>query len=358
MEEVQLVSEKSRILVVDDDEITRAILENMFADYYEVDLASNGRECLEIIRRSPNRYAALLLDVMMPEMTGIEVLRELEPTGFTSSTPVFLITAEKGGAHTEEAFGLGVMDYISKPIRHYVVRRRVFSVVELFEARKSLSGTVESQRVQLLERAKQVIELSRGMIETLAAAIEFRDCESGQHVRRIQDITRLLLAETRLGDGLSEDDVEDIALASALHDVGKIAIPDGILNKPARLTDEEFEIMKGHTVQGARLLRSIPQLHDLSLYSYAVDIALHHHERWDGRGYPDGLVGNEISRWAQAVSVADVYDALVSKRVYKEAHSHRTAVRMIIDGECGAFGPELVEALLAAEPKLEGLYKR
>lgn len=352
------MSEKSRILVVDDDEITRAILENLFADHYEVDVASNGLECLDAIGRCSSRYVALLLDVMMPGMTGIEVLRELAPTGFMSSTPVFLITAEKDGSLTEEAFGLGVMDYISKPIQPFVVLRRVFSIVELFEARRSLSGTVESQRVQLLERARQIIELNRGMIETLAAAIEFRDCESGQHVRRIQDITRLLLTETRLGEGLSANDIENIALASALHDVGKIAIPDRILNKPGRLTPEEFEVMRGHTVQGARLLESIPRLQDLSLYSYAVDIALHHHERWDGRGYPEGLAGDEISRWAQAVSVADVYDALVSKRVYKDAYSHRTAIRMIVGGECGAFGPELVEALLAAEPKLEGLYGR
>ena len=176
-------------------------------------------------------------------------------------------------------------------------------------------------------------------------------------MRRLQRITRELLTGTELGEGLSEQTVEDIALAAVMHDVGKIAIPDAILNKPGRLTAEEFEIMKTHTVQGAKLLENIPQMRDHSAYEYAIDIAMHHHERWDGRGYPHGLKGDEISVGAQIVSLADVYDALVSPRVYKAAFSHEKALEMILNGECGVFSPRLLECFRQMHPRIRALYE-
>ena len=151
--------------------------------------------------------------------------------------------------------------------------------------------------------------------------------------------------------------MQDIALAAVMHDVGKIAIPDAILNKPGRLTAEEFEIMKTHTVQGAKLLENIPQMRDHSAYEYAIDIAMHHHERWDGRGYPHGLKGDEISVGAQIVSLADVYDALVSPRVYKAAFSHEKALEMILNGECGVFSPRLLECFRQMHPRIRALYE-
>ena len=332
------------MLIVDDEEINRLILANLFEDEFEIEEAADGQEALDALLAAPGGYAAVLLDVMMPHVDGLEVLRRLEPTGFLRRTPVFLITAERGNDVMREAYELGVMDFIGKPIVPYVVTRRVLAVVELFEARKRLSLTVEDQRAQLLERAQQIIELNRGMIESLSTAIEFRDGESGLHVRRIHDITRTILLETPFGEGLSEEDVDDIALASIMHDVGKIAIPDAILCKPGRLTAEEFEVMKTHTTQGADLLARIPQMRSLGAYRYAVDIARHHHERWDGRGYPDGLVGDENSVWAQVVGLADVYDALTNHRVYKPAFSHETAMNMILGGECGVFNPDLLDA--------------
>ena len=195
------------------------------------------------------------------------------------------------------------------------------------------------------------------MIEALSAAIEFRDGESGGHVRRIHDITKLMLVRTELGSGLSAQDIDDIALASIMHDVGKIAIPDAILSKPGRLTPEEFEVMKTHTLQGELLLSRIPQLKESGAYRYACDIARHHHERWDGRGYPDGLAGDDISIWAQIVSLADVYDALTSKRVYKSAFSREESLRMIKEGECGVFNPRLLELFLGLEPEINELYE-
>ena len=199
--------------------------------------------------------------------------------------------------------------------------------------------------------------MSVGMVESLSTAIEFRSDESGEHVRRIHDITDFLLRNTRFGDGLSENEIELSALAAIMHDVGKIAIPDAILNKPGRFTPEEFEIMKTHTVQGGRLLSKIPQMKEHESYSYAYDIALHHHERWDGRGYPDGLKGEEISVWSQVVSLADVYDALISKRCYKDAYSCDEAVRMIVDGECGVFNPKLIDSFLQVEGELRKMYQ-
>ena len=257
----------------------------------------------------------------------------------------------------QEAYRLGVMDVIQKPVVPYVVLRRVQSVVELFQARRRLSRVVADQREDLFRQAEQIIQLNQGMVETLAAAIEFRSEESGSHVRRIHDITYHLLTRTELGRDIPPADVPQIALASILHDVGKIAVPDAILNKPGRLTPEEYEVIKAHTVQGEELLSSIPQFQTHPSYRYACDIARHHHERWDGRGYPDGLSGEEISVWAQVVSLADVYDALSCKRVYKDPIPREQVLEMIRGGACGVFSPRLLDCFFSAEEELARLYE-
>ena len=346
------------ILVIDDDEINRGILDNLFSAFYRVEEAENGRIGLEKIQTDPEGYCAVLLDVVMPEMDGLEVLRALQAAELLEKIPVFLITAEASDATMKEAYRLGVMDVISKPVVPYVVLRRVNSVVELFRARKRLGNVVERQQSELLVQAQKIIDLNQGMIESLAAAIEFRNGESGQHVRRIHDITKSLLSDTDLGAGLSKEQIQQIAQASIMHDVGKIAIPDAILNKPGRLTPEEFEIMKTHTTQGGFLLEKIPQLRENGVYHYAYDIARHHHERWDGRGYPDGLKGDEISLGAQIVSLADVYDALSCKRVYKDAFPRERVLQMIRDGECGVFNPELLDRFFSVEEELQRMYQR
>ena len=346
------------LLIVDDSEINRAILAEIFRGMYRLEEAENGQEALEKIQSLGGEICAILLDVIMPVMDGISLLRELAGRGLPQKIPVFLITAETSGSVIQEAYGLGVMDVISKPVVPYMVQRRVNSVIELFQARKRLNSVVEKQRSEILEQSRRILELSLGMIEALSTAIEFRSGESGEHVRRIHDITKFMLEKTKLGRGLSQEEISHIALASIMHDVGKIAIPDAILNKPGRLTPEEFEIMKTHTVQGCTLLEKIPQLRSLPAFEYAYDIARHHHERWDGRGYPDGLKGSEISVWSQIVSLADVYDALVSKRVYKDAFGFDEAVQMILDGKCGAFSPELLDCFLSVEPQIRRMYHK
>ena len=349
-------TEKKPLLIVDDDAINRAILANIFEEDYAIWEAENGEEGWELARAREEELSAVLLDVVMPKMDGLEVLRRLSQSGYMERVPVFLITADDSGATMQTAYSLGVMDVITKPVVPYIVRRRVESVVELFAARRRLSAQVERQRDQLLLQAQQLAEMGIGMVEALATAIEFRSDESGEHVRRIHGITRHLLGRTPLGEGLSESDIQLIGMASITHDVGKIAIPDAILNKNGRLTVEEFAIMKTHTRKGAELLSSIPQMRSHAAFRYAYDIALHHHERWDGRGYPDGLVGDETPVWTQAVALADVYDALVSKRCYKEAYSFDTALAMILEGQCGAFNPRLLAAFQAVEPSLRNLY--
>lgn len=346
------------LLIVDDDAINRGILENIFLPFYSIEEAENGKMALEKLTENPEKFCAVLLDVIMPEMDGIQVLGHLSEMHLLNKIPVFLITAGTSDSTIKDAYEMGVMDVISKPIIPYVVQRRVNSVVELFRARKRLGNIVEQQQFKLLRQAQQIIKLNQGMIESLSAAIEFRDGESGEHVRRIHDITRYILINTEMGQGLSEEDIAHISLASIMHDVGKIAIPDAILGKPGKLTPEEFEIMKTHTVQGARLLERIPQMREHSVYHYAYDIARHHHERWDGKGYPDGLKGDEISRWAQIVSLADVYDALVSKRIYKDAVGYEEALEMIQTGKCGAFNPKLMKCFFSVEKELRNLYHK
>lgn len=344
------------LLIVDDEESNRAILNNIFSSEYTIVEAEDGQAGLDVIQANCKNLSAIVLDVVMPGINGIEVLRRLHQQGLTDRIPVFLITADECSDTMREAYGLGVMDVILKPVVPYMVHRRVNSVVELFRARRKLGAEVERQRDQLLLQTRQLAEMGIGMVEALATAIEFRSDESGEHVHRIHDITCYLLSNTPLGEGLSQEQIRQIGLGAVVHDVGKISIPDAVLNKKGGLTAEEYELMKTHTVKGAELLSKIPQMREHAAYRYAYDIALHHHERWDGCGYPHHLVGDETPIWTQVVSLADVYDALVSKRCYKNAYSAQAAVDMILRGECGVFNPKLLEHFRRAEPVLRQFY--
>ena len=352
------LSQEDTLLIVDDEEVNRAILANIFSSEYAILEAEDGQVGLDAIQAHSSTLSAILLDVVMPRVNGLEVLRRLHQQGLTQRIPVFLITADLGGETMRQAYELGVMDVIFKPVIPYVVQRRVNSVVELFRARRRLGAEVERQRDQLLLQAEKLAEMGIGMVEALATAIEFRSDESGEHVHRIHDITCHLLRNTPLGEGLSQEQIRQIGLGAVTHDVGKISIPDAVLNKKGRLTPEEYELMKTHTVKGAQLLSQIPQMRDHAAYRYAYDIALHHHERWDGGGYPHHLVGDETPIWTQIVSLADVYDALVSKRCYKDAFSAQKAMDMILDGECGVFNPKLLKYFQEAEPILRKFYPR
>lgn len=340
---------KKTILIVDDIEINREILAEIFKADYEIIKACNGVQAVEIINSHPD-ISAVLLDLIMPELDGLGVLRELNKNGKIDRLPVFLITAENSRDMLLEGYHLGAVDVITKPfIAHFLVCR-VNNVIELYEHRNELERKVAEQ-VERLNRFNQ------SMIETLATLIEFRDCESGEHVRRICGLTGTIMTEvsnTYPEYYLPKVEIDKIVSASILHDVGKISTPDSILNKPGKLTKEEFEIMKQHTVQGCEILKSVYDIMDEETYNYSYDICRHHHERWDGRGYPDGLKGDDISIWAQVVSVADVYDALTSERVYKKAFSHDEAMRMIKNNECGVFNPKVLNAFATAIERKRG----
>lgn len=339
---------RNTILIVDDMEINRAILAEGFKDEFQILEASNGQEAVDIINENDD-IAAVLLDIMMPVMDGLGVLKEMNSSGVIGHVPVFIITASDSEKTLMDAYNLGAVDIISKPFMMNFLKCRISGVIELYRHRNELEEVVA-------EQVKTLNSINKSMVETLASVIEFRDCESGEHVKRISGITEILMnavSEMYPEYNYTQMEIEKISMASILHDVGKIAIPDGILNKPGRLTNEEFDIMKQHTTKGCEILASMPSgILDKDVYNYSYDICRHHHERWDGRGYPDGLKGDEISICAQIVAIADVYDALTSPRVYKAAFEHEKAVDMILNGECGTFNPKLLEAFKSSLDKI------
>lgn len=353
---------REKILVVDDAEINRAILDELFCREYDILEAENGLEAIKQIESVDGRLAALLLDIIMPEMDGFGVLNYLSVNNLIQKIPVFLITAETSSEIAMQGYEGGVVDVITKPIvSPALVRKRVNNAIELYRSRRNLSSLVEKQVKTIKDQSEQLKRTNVSIIDMLSSVIEFRSGESGQHVRRIRHATQILL--TRLQNTMPEyrlrdEEIELISNAAAMHDIGKISVPDYILNKPGRLTKEEFDQMKKHTVYGCEILDMIPFFKGEVIFSYSYDICRHHHERWDGRGYPDGLKGDEISIGAQVVSIADVYDALVSERVYKKPFPREKAKKMIADGECGCFNPVLLQAFLKIEPELyETMYK-
>jgi putative two-component system response regulator len=351
--------QKGLVLIVDDSDLNREMLSLVLADAgYGIEEAEDGVEGLRKILALKSELAAVLLDIHMPGLNGIEVMERIAARSIPSEIPVFLITAETDQEIIEKAYILGAMDVIGKPFSSSIVQRRIETVVDLYRTRKKLQKTVEYQEEEIRRQTERIRELSLGMIEGLATAVEFRDGASGAHVRRIRALTKYLLQHSELGRDYSDAKIEEIAIASVMHDIGKIAIPDAILMKPGKLTPEEYEVMKTHTTEGARLLESIPSIREMPLFEYAYKIALCHHERWDGKGYPLGLKGDEIPYCAQVVALADVYDALVTEREYKPAYSPEKAMSMILGGECGQFNPKLLEALRLCEPQLRQLHRK
>lgn len=332
---------KQKILIVDDSEINRSLLSDMLCSEYEILEAENGMEAAAILHNQEQEISLMLLDIVMPVMDGFETLVVMNKNGWIKSIPVIMISAETVPAYVDRAYDLGVQDYISRPFDERTVRRRVVNTLMLFAKQRELSYMVADQ---IMKKEKD----NKLMIEILSNIVEFRNGESGLHVLHIHILTELLLKklmEKTDQYNISKQDIPLICNASALHDIGKIVIPTEILNKPGRLTKEEFEVMKTHAEEGGRMLQDIPMRENEPLIKVGYQICRWHHERYDGRGYPDGLKGEEIPIVAQVVALADVYDALTSKRVYKDAYSHEKAIRMIMNGECGAFNPFLLECL-------------
>ena len=333
---------KLLILIVDDCDMNREILREILSSDYSIMEACGGEEALSMIHQFGTGISLVLLDIVMPGLDGFEVLSYMNQDHTIEDIPVIMISSEDSEAFIRRAYEMGASDYVSRPFDAKVVYRRVTNNIKLYAKQRRLIRMVTEQ---IREREKNVSML----VGVLSQIVEFRNGESGLHVKHIRRFTECILdclIEKDPDLHLGTKERENIPLASALHDIGKIAVDDKILNKPGRLTPEEFEAMKLHTVYGAKMLEELQPYYDEPLLKTATDIAHWHHERWDGRGYPDGLVGDAIPLSAQIVSLADVYDALTSERCYKKAYSHDKAVEMILNGECGVFNPKLVECFV------------
>ena len=342
--------EKQKILIADDSEMNRALLVDILEDQYDIVEADNGAAAIDLLTQCGGDFSLLLLDIMMPEMDGFEVLAYINRYHLNDTLAVIMISADDSPANIKRAYDLGAFDYISRPFDAAIVRRRISNTMLLYARQRHLENIIAEQ---FYEQEKN----NDLMISILSHIVEFRNGESGLHVLHIKTITELLLKELlRHTDRypLSQTNINLISTASSLHDIGKISISGDILNKPGRLTAEEFEIIKGHSLMGAKMLSELPlDQQEAPLVKVASDICRWHHERYDGNGYPDGLKGDEIPIAAQVVALADVYDALTSERCYKKAYSHSKALEMIFEGRCGAFNPTLLQCLLEISDTLE-----
>lgn len=342
---------RDSILIVDDEAINRIILEEIFQTAYNVLQAGNGKEALEVLRGNHSRVAAILLDIEMPEMNGFAFLDEKAKIQNIAPIPVIVVTADDTNANHLKAYERGVYDVVRKPYHPKIVFRRVKNIVSLFAYQERLEDTVEEQNYRLEEQERNFARVNEKLLESLSAVVEFRDSETGEHIQRIKQYTEIIcykMLELYPGAGLDEHKINLIVSAAPLHDIGKICIPDSILLKPGRLTPEEFDVIKTHSEKGASMLSKIQLINSNEYLEYCKNICLYHHEKYDGKGYPKGLIGEEIPLEAQIVSIADVFDALVSKRVYKDAVSIDEAAQMIIDGECGAFSERLLDCFKAS----------
>lgn len=340
---------KLKILIADDSEMNRAILTDILGDEYEIIEAENGVQAVAQIKKYRADLSLVLLDIVMPEMDGFDVLKVMNQNRWIDEIPVVVISAETAVSAMERAYELGVSDFISRPFDAMLVNRRVINTMMLYSKQKQL---VELVADQIYEKEQR----SNLMIDILSHIMGFKNGESAQHVLSIRILTEILLEKLiKKTDAyqFTIEDVSNISLASAFHDIGKIGIPEEILNKPGKLTHEEFEIIKSHSMIGANILKDLPIYRDKSIVKMGYEICRWHHERYDGGGYPDGLKGDEIPIAAQIVALADVYDALISKRAYKPAYSHEQAISMILNGECGLFNPILLECLKDAADTIQ-----
>ena len=362
------MADRGIIIVVDDIEANRAILGEMFADEYFIVEAENGEQAIRKIKEFGDGIAVILLDIVMPVRDGFGVLKYMADEHLDDVIPVVMITADMSSETLQRGYDNKVADIVSKPFNVNVVQRRVKNIIELYSHKRSLEKTVEEQMealekqfYELQVKNDELKEYQDAMTEALSNIVEFRNNESGGHVKRIKNYTEILaryVMREYPEYGLDYEKIKKITRASAMHDIGKISISDNILLKPGRLTEAEFEIMKTHTIIGCDIIENFDFIKEKEFYDYTYDICRHHHECIDGKGYPDHLKGDEISIAAQIVSIADVYDALVSKRCYKKAFAHEDAVDMIMNGECGAFSDKILHCFSLCLEEFRGVFMK
>lgn len=354
---------RKRILIVDDSKFNREMLRDALSDEYEIVEAENGVEALTYIEEHRAELLAVLLDIVMPEMDGVELLKILNEKDYMDTFPVIIVTAEQPAAVVEECFDYGISDFIRKPVKNTLIRKRVDKLVGLYVQKNELQEmvdkqtiTVKSQFNMLQKQAERLRRANENIINVLGAVVEFRNMEDGEHVRRVKQFTRILaqhLAKEYPEYELDEPKIDAITAASALYDIGKIFVPDSIVRKPGKLTQQERDYMHSHVLYGSEALQKISGDWNADYAKYAYEICRYHHERFDGAGYPEGLEGDNIPIAAQLVSIADCYDNLISERVYKQAYSPDVSYQMIISGECGVFSPKLLQCFRNARREFE-----
>lgn len=338
---------RDSILVIDDVEVNRLLLEEIFKKTYKVINASNGQEGIDLLESFHSEIAAIMLDIGMPVMDGFEFLEKVSAMTEAEGIPIIIVSTDDTSNSQLKALDYGVMDVIRKPYNPKIICKRVNNAIALFEYRNRLEEMCEEKTVELERKQKVLNKVNEELLEALSSVVEFRDVETGGHIKRIKEYTDILSIQVmrdRPDAGINIHNQPLIVAASAMHDIGKIGIPDAILLKPARLTPEEYEVIKSHTTKGATLLDKVPLINDSEYLKYCRDICLYHHEKYDGNGYPEGLKGDAIPIWSQIVSIVDVFDALVSKRVYKEEYSFEETFNMIVNGECGKFSDDLISS--------------
>jgi putative two-component system response regulator len=330
------------------------MLKIIFEEQYTILEAADGNEAIQLIEENKDELALIFLDLIMPDKSGLDVLYYMEEKCYKDLIPVIMITGEATVASDEKAYELGASDIIYKPFEPKVVMRRAKNIIELFENRIDLEKKLEERTKELVESRKMIEKSNEFLVDTLSSVVEFRSLESDEHIQRIKYFTGIILQYAKdlyPEYGLTDEKIQLIVNASALHDIGKIAIPDSILLKPGKLTADEYNEMKKHTLYGCELLGKFKQEGN-EFYRYCYDICRSHHERYDGKGYPDHLAGEEIPIWSQVVGIADAFDELVGERVYKTPYATDEAARMIESGECGIFSEKLLTCFRMAKSKL------
>lgn len=356
---------RDTILIFEDNDIDRAILAELFRSDYKILEAANGKEGIALLNSNLATIAVVLLDNLMPEMDGFTVLEHVKGKNIINKIPFIMVTGERSPELEKRGYEYGIVSYITKPYQGDVVRQVVHNAIGWFQYKMQLELMVKKQNINiqkqnsvLRQQTKKLNHVNEILIDSLSNIVEFRNMESKQHIKRIREYSMCLgksVMKLYPEYELTAEKLVQIGWASSLHDIGKIAIPDSIILKPAKLTPDEFELVKSHTTKGAEIIHHRVRLNDRGIYDYAYDIARHHHEKYDGKGYPDGLKGDEISIAAQIVSLVDVYDALTSKRVYKMAYEPDKAYQMIINGHSGAFSPKLLKVFAEVKPSFERL---
>ncbi len=337
---------RKKILIVDDEAVNRELLKQIFEESYDIVLAEDGKKAIQAINQYQNELVIILLDLMMPNVNGYQVLQVLNANGMTQKIPVVLITANTDMKIALSCYSLGVADIVNKPFVTQIIRQRILNIIQMYQDKAQLQQLLKQSKEKLSEREHQLEQFYDHLMDAISNLVEFRDTSSGMHVKRVRGLTQILARTYQTlypNDGLTDENLFVIVRTSALHDIGKIAIPDSILLKPGRLDENEWEIMKSHTTRGCEILTMLENVQDSEQYKTAYEIVRHHHERYDGKGYPDGLVGDDIPLSAQIVSIVDVYDALVSERIYKKAYGKEKAFEMIKEGECGAFSDKMLQ---------------